>query len=43
MLVATEGVEFSFNGVMLRQIDGVTMGSPLGPVLANMGFHEDRF
>lgn len=36
MLVATERVEFSFNSVMLRQIDGVAMGSPLGPVLANI-------
>ena len=32
----TSGVEFSFNGTMYRQIDGVAMGSPLGPVLANI-------
>ena len=30
----TSGVEFSFTGTMYRQIDGVAMGSPLGPVLA---------
>ena len=33
---ATTGVEFSFNGVMYRQVDGVAMGSPLGPALANI-------
>ena len=32
----TVGVEFSFNGVMYQQVDGVAMGSPLGPVLANI-------
>ena len=30
----TKGVEFSFDGVMFKQTDGVAMGSPLGPVLA---------
>ena len=34
--MVTSGVEFSFNDVMFRQIDGVAMGSPLGPVLANI-------
>ena len=30
--------------VMYKQVDGVAMGSPLGPALANMvvGFHESR-
>ena len=27
---------FSFNGVLYHQIDGVSMGSPLGPTLANI-------
>ena len=27
---------FSFNNKFYRQIDGVCMGSPLGPVLANI-------
>ena len=36
LLRATTGVEFSFDGIMYRQIDGVAMGSPLGPVLANI-------
>ena len=37
-------VEFSFNGSIYRQIDGVAMGSPLGPVLANIfvGFCESE-
>ena len=44
LLKATSDVEFSFDGIMYRQIDGVAMGSPLGPVLANifMGHCEVR-
>jgi len=42
MIMVTTGVEFSFDDVMYRQSDGVAMGSPLGPVLANvfMGYCE---
>ena len=42
LVKATTEVEFSFDGVMYRQMDGMAMGSPLGPVLANifMGFCE---
>ena len=36
MELATSDVEFSFDGIMYRQIDGVAMGSPLGPTLANI-------
>ena len=36
MQTATSSVEFSFNNIMHRQIDGVAMGSPLGPSLANI-------
>ena len=36
LLKATTEVEFSFDGIMYRQIDGVAMGSPLGPILANI-------
>lgn len=45
MRLATEGVELSFNNTMYAQIDWVSMGSPLGPVLANIscGFYEGLF
>ena len=44
LLKATTEVEFSFNDDMYRQVDGVAMGSPLGPVLANIfvGFCETK-
>ena len=39
---ATAQTHFLYNGEYFDQIDGVAMGSPLGPVLANifMGHHE---
>ena len=44
MLRVTSGVEFSFDYVMHRQCDGVSMGSPLPPVLANIfvGYCESK-
>ena len=33
--VATEHQLFQFNGSLYEQIDGVAMGSPLGPLMAN--------
>ena len=44
MQLATSSVEFSFNNNMYRQIDGVAMGSPLGPALANIfvGYQEAK-
>jgi len=44
MQLATSCVEFSFNKNMYRQIDGVAMGSPLGPALANIfgGYQEEK-
>ena len=35
MQKAIKSVEFNFNNVMYGQIDGVAMGSPLGPAMAN--------
>ena len=42
METATKSASFSFIEVMYRQIDGISMGSLLGPILANIfvGFHE---
>ena len=43
--LATKGSVFYFNGNYFRQVDGVAMGSPLGPALANMflSHHESRW
>ena len=38
MQTATSSVKFSFNDTIYRQTDGVAMGPPLGPVLANIVF-----
>ena len=42
--IATTSVEFSFNNKMYKQIDGVAMGSPLGPTLVNIfvGYQEEK-
>ena len=42
MNTATREVEFSFNNMMYVQMDGVAIGSPRGPVLANIFvcYHE---
>ena len=44
MKTATTSVEFSFNNIIYRQIDGVAMGSPLGLALANIlvGYYESK-
>ena len=41
---ATSSVEFSFNNTMHKQTNGVAMGSPLGPALANIfvGYYEEK-
>ena len=38
-------IEFSFNNEIYKQIGGVAMGSPLGPILANIfvGYLEYKF
>ena len=42
---ATAETHFLFEGKIYDQIDGVVMGSPLAPVLANlfMGYHENNW
>lgn len=44
LLRCTFNIQFKFNGKFYRQIDGVAMGSPLGPILADifMGILEYR-
>ena len=44
-LFATTQTRFIFNSKFNNQIDGVAMGSPLAPILANifMGFHESKW
>ena len=44
-LFATSQTHFVFNSKFYNQIDGVAMGSPLAPALANifMGFHEYKW
>ena len=41
---ATSTAEFSFDNIIYRQIDGVEMGSPLGPALAKIfvGYWEEK-
>lgn len=45
LLLATTQSCFIFNETYYQQIDGVAMGSPLGPSLANifMSFHEENW
>ena len=42
--VSTSGVQLSFNSQIYSQHDGIAMGLPLGPTLANifMGFIEAK-
>ena len=44
-LFATTQTHFTFNSNCYNEIDGVAMGSPLAPVLANifMGFHKSKW
>ena len=45
LVVSTKGTVFYFNGRYYRQKDGVAMGSPLGPALANafLCYHETKW
>ena len=38
--ICTKEMHFSFNGVIYKQTNGVAMGSPLGPVIANIFMAE---
>jgi hypothetical protein len=40
--LAVKNCHFLFDGVLYKQVDGVAMGSPLGPLFANifLSFHE---
>ena len=44
MELAAKSVSFRFNDTMYRQIDGISIGSLLGPILANIfvGFYEKQ-
>ena len=42
--IAVQDTHFLFNGDIYKQVDGVSMGSPLGPIMANifMCFLEEQ-
>ena len=44
MQMVTSGVEFNFNNTIYQQTDGIAVGSPLGPVLADIfvGYEENK-
>ena len=40
LIICTQQSHFQFNGKYYDQIDGVAMGSPLGPLFANIFMDE---
>ena len=45
LTLATNQSYFTFDGILYQQVDGVAMGSPLGPSLANafLSYHEKKW
>ena len=45
LTLATKSSCFLFNGIYYSKVDGVAMGSPLGPTLANLflAYHEEKW
>ena len=45
LCLATKESYFIFNGLLYKQTDGIEMGSPLGPSLANafLSYHEKKW
>ena len=45
LFLSVKNCHFIFNGRLYQQVDGVAMGSPLGPLFANifMSFHEQKW
>ena len=45
LTIATKESFILFEGAYYQQLDGVAMGSPLGPTLANifLGYHEEKW
>ena len=41
--LACVGVEFSFDNQMYKQIDGFSMGSPLGPIISNISVGVNEY
>ena len=39
LFLFTKDIQFQFNGQMYKQIDGLAMGSPLGPLFADIYIH----
>ena len=45
LCLAVQDNAFMFNNKLFKQVDGVAMGSPLGPLFANffLGYLEDKY